>query len=112
MPRKTLSLSPEKFDWYLQDWMRSLGVTQAELGRKTGWPKATVSDIYHGKTHYYRDILNQAAKALELKPYELLLPVHEANEIRSFQQAVRLVAERKTSTDGDITSIERKEATA
>src|SRR3546814_16176968 len=50
MARKRENVTVVGPDWFLVDWMRSLHVTQAKLGRETGWSKATVNDIFHGKT--------------------------------------------------------------
>src|SRR3546814_14547695 len=54
MARKRENVTVVGPDWFLVDWMRSLHVTQAKLGRETGWSKATVQDICHGKPSYYR----------------------------------------------------------
>ena len=85
--------------------MRSKRMTQAALGKATGWSKATVNDIYHGKTSYYRDILNEAAKALQVEPYELLMPPELANALRQQESASLTIVEnttpqRRSGTDG------------
>lgn len=99
MPRKAASpRAAATHDWYLQEWMRSLHVTQAGLGKLTGWSKATVNDIYHGKTSYYRDIVNEIAKALHLQPYELFMPPDLAHAIRQ-QQAASLTIVRAAHLD-------------
>jgi len=80
-------------DWFLQSWMTTLGVTQAKLSRETGWSKATTNDIYHGRTAYYRQIVNEAAQALRISPYELLMHPEEAMAIRRMREsALRIVA--------------------
>lgn len=78
--------------------MRSLHVNQAELGKRTGWSKATVSDIYHGRTNYYREIVNLVASALHVHAWELLMHPDEANRIKRWRAAfeeeqVKLAAE-------------------
>lgn len=75
-------------DWYLPEWMDTLRITQAQVCRETGWSKATVNDIYHGKTAYYRQIVNDLARALRIEPFELLLPPEEAMQIRRLRTAV------------------------
>lgn len=83
-------------DWFLVDWMRSLKVSQATLGRETGWSKATVNDIYHGKTSYYRQIVNEAARALHIQPHELLMHPDEAMAIRRMREsALQIAADTK-----------------
>lgn len=65
-------------DWYLRDWMQQAGISQAELARRTGWSAPTVNDIYNGKTAYYREIVNAIAAALDIQPFELLMPPSSA----------------------------------
>ena len=73
-------------DWYLSDWLKSLQVSQAELGRLTDYPKAKVSDLVTGKQRYNRDILNDIANALNIKPHELLLHPSEAMAQRQMRR--------------------------
>lgn len=75
-------------DWFLVEWMRDTHTTQAALAKLTGWSKATTNDIYHGKTGYYRQILNEAARALKIQPFELLMPPEEAYHVRRLRAAV------------------------
>lgn len=89
-------------DWFLADWMDSKQITQADLCRSTGWSKATVNDIYHGRTEYYRAIVNQLATALRMDPWELLMTPAEANRIKRWRAAFEdeqqlRVAENQTS---------------
>lgn len=65
-------------DWYLKEWLKTLRVSQAELGRKTDYPKAKVSDLVTGKQRYNRDILNDVASALNVEPFELLMHPEDA----------------------------------
>lgn len=96
MPRKALAPRPTGPDWFLKPWMETLGVTQAELARRTGWSKPTTNDIFHGKTGYYRQIVNEAARALGLHPFELLMPPAEAMAIRRVREsALRIAAEAR-----------------
>lgn len=98
MPRKRNEAinEPATADWYLVEWMGSLDVSQAKLGRLTGWSKATCNDIYSGKTGYYRRILNQAAAALNVAPFELLLPPDEAMALRRLRDsAIRIAADTR-----------------
>ena len=87
MPRKATPVRQIGPDWYLPEWMASLRVTQAELARRCGWSKATANDVYHGKTEYYRVIVNQVAAALEIHPWELLMHPAEAARIKRWRAA-------------------------
>jgi transcriptional regulator with XRE-family HTH domain len=73
-------------DWYLSDWMKSLKVSQAELGRLTDYPKAKVSDLVTGKQRYNRDIMNDIAHALNIKPHELLMHPSDAMAVRKMKR--------------------------
>lgn len=87
MPKKSSSGRTSGPDWFLPEWMASLRVTQADLCRATGWSKATANDIYHGKTEYYRAIVNQLADALHVQPWELLMSPEDAHHIRRLRAA-------------------------
>jgi transcriptional regulator with XRE-family HTH domain len=96
MPDQSESTHASDTDWHLRAWMTTLDVTQAELGRRTGWSKATMNDIFHGRTEYYRAIVNAAADALYIQPYELLMHPDEAMAIRRLREsAVRIAAETR-----------------
>src|SRR3546814_3422518 len=91
MARKRENVTVVGPDWFLVDWMRSLHVTQAKLGRETGWSKATVNDIFHGKTSYYRQIVNEAARALNIAPWELLMhPARSEEQTYELQSLMRI----------------------
>jgi transcriptional regulator with XRE-family HTH domain len=60
-------------DWYLKEWLKATTTSQAELVRRTDYPKAKVSDLVTGKQRYNRDILNDIASALNVYPFELLM---------------------------------------
>lgn len=98
MGRKRAPVATIGPDWYLVEWMDSKHMSQAELGRRTGWSKATTSDIVNGKTSYYRQILNEAAGALHCQPWELLMHPADANALRSMHDnALRIAAEQATA---------------
>lgn len=77
-----LSYHPIMLDWYLKDWLAATGSTQADLVRRTDYPKAKVSDLVTGKQRYNRDILNDIALALNIKPHELLMHPEDAMALR------------------------------
>jgi transcriptional regulator with XRE-family HTH domain len=76
-------------DWYLNEWLKSTGTSQAELGRRTDYPKAKVSDLANGKQRYNRDILNDVARALNIQPYELLMHPADAMAQRRLKAAAK-----------------------
>lgn len=80
-------------DWYLPDWLKTLRVSQAELCRRTDYPKAKVSDLVTGKQRYNRDVLNDVAEALHLQPFELLMHPADAMAQRRFRKAAKDMVE-------------------
>lgn len=60
--------------------MLSLGLSQAELGRKAGLDRARISSYIHGKTLPTDTLLTKLAAALKLKPGDLLpMPLLDEN---------------------------------
>lgn len=82
-----------RFDWYIVEWMKaSNDMSQAELCRLTGYPKAKVSDLVTGKQRYNREILNEIAHALNVRPYELLMHPADAMAIRNIREDAAKIA--------------------
>lgn len=65
-------------DWYLKEWLAATHTSQADLVRRTDYPKAKISDLANGKQRYNRDILNDIAHALNIHPFELLMHPSDA----------------------------------
>lgn len=80
------------FDWHLTEWMAATGSSQADLCRATGFPKAKLSELVNGKSRYNRDVVNALADALNIRPFELLLPPSDANAIRKMRESVLTLA--------------------
>lgn len=98
MPRKADHDEQTGPDWYLREWLEATGFTQAKLQRACGWSKGTANNIYHGKTSYYRQILNEVSAALGIHPHELLMHPADAMAIRNIRESVaRIAAETRTS---------------
>lgn len=89
------------FDWYLTDWMKTLGVNQTTLREKADWSKTAASEICNGKTGYSKRLVNEAAHALQIRPYELLMHPDDAMAIRAFRkEALRVVESGKLLESG------------
>lgn len=83
-----------RHDWFLAAWLQSTRISQTELGKLIGKSKATMSELANGTQRYNRDILNDIADALHVRPYELLMHPDEAMAIRRVREsAVRIAAE-------------------
>jgi transcriptional regulator with XRE-family HTH domain len=79
-------------DWYLKEWLKATGTSQADLVRLTDYPKAKVSDLANGKQRYNRDTLNDIAKALNIYPFELLMDPADAMAQRRMRTAAEQIA--------------------
>lgn len=52
-------MATPRFDWYLKEWLATLGKKQADLVRDLDWNKAKVSLTASGKQPYTRDDINE-----------------------------------------------------
>lgn len=83
-----------RHDWYLKEWLRTLGKRQADIARDLDWNKARVSLMLRGEQQYTRDAVNEMAAYLNLRPYELLMEPADAMAMRRIRdEAIRAVAE-------------------
>lgn len=92
--------------WYLREWMLAKNIRkQADMMRLTGWSKATMSQLYNGKQDFSPKILKEAAGALGIEPYELLIHPDQAMALlRLRKDALRVVETaaplERTGTEG------------
>jgi hypothetical protein len=91
---KALTQSDFRHVWHLQDWMRSAEKRQADLQKELGWSKAKAHDVWHGQ-QYTQALIDELAPWLNVRPYELLMTVEEANAIRQLRRsAAQIVHEQ------------------
>lgn len=101
MPRR-LSTPPRKLShhWYLAEWADQAGKTQADAVRELGWNKSTASHLWNSKQRYNQDLVDEVAMWLNVRPYELLLPVKDAMAIRQMRSsALTIAASNAPQTD-------------
>lgn len=85
-----------KVNWFLPEWMDALEINQAEMMRRTGWSKATASQLYNGKQDYSPKVMNEAAQAFQCHPYELLMRYEQAMALRRLRaDALRIVEDTR-----------------
>lgn len=85
-------------DWHLAEWLDTLHVKQADLSRLTDWDKRKTSFLVSGKQPYKREDVNDAAFALNLQPFELLMPPDQAMALRRMRDsAITIAAESRSS---------------
>jgi hypothetical protein len=87
-------------DWYLSQWLKTLGKRQADIVRDLDWNKARVSLTASGKQPYDRDDVNEVAAYLNLHPYELLMHPDDAMAMRRLRaDMIRLAHENAPQPD-------------
>lgn len=87
---------PTQINWFLKEWMDHLEVNQAEMIRRTNWSKASASQLYNNKQDYSPKLVNEAALALNVAPYELLMKPEAAMALRRLRaDALRVVEDGK-----------------
>jgi hypothetical protein len=86
-----------RHDWFLRQWLDALQTTQAMLERETGWDKRKTSHLINGKQPYKRDTVNEAAAALHIQPFELLMHPDDAFALRRLRDtALSIAAETRS----------------
>lgn len=91
-------------DWFFPQWLDTLRLKQARIVELTGWSKGKVSKLYNGEASYNRAIVNEAAWALNIQPYELLMHPEDAMALRRLRQSAITIAAEKISdyrSEGD-----------
>lgn len=84
--------------WFLNEWMAALDISkQVDLMERTGWSKATASQLVNGTQVFSPAILKAASEGLGVEPFELLIPPERAMAMRRFYAEAKAVVE----TGGD-----------
>lgn len=95
MARRGIPKGPVR--WYLREWMDACGLegrgAQARMMELTGWSRASMSQLYNGTQDYSPKIVDEAATALKIEPFELLMPPERAMALRRIQIDAREIAE-------------------
>jgi transcriptional regulator with XRE-family HTH domain len=93
MARRGVPKGP--INWYLSEWMAARGLegrgAQTKMMALTGWSKATMSQLFNGTQDYSPKVVNEAAAALSVEPWELLMPPERAMAIRKLQSSAERV---------------------
>lgn len=86
-----------RHDWYLREWVDVLDCTITELRERTGWTHRIASELVNRKIRWNRDHLSEAAFALHVEPFELLMPPQDAFALRRLRKdAIRIAADQNT----------------
>jgi hypothetical protein len=93
-------------DWHLQEWLGHVGKRQSSLSNELGWNKQKANYVWHGRTAYRRDLVNEIAAWLAIEPYELLMRPRDALALRRLRETATQIAneqsppEPRTGTSG------------
>ena len=99
---------PEE-DWYLQDWLRHFGKKQTSLVQELGWSKNRANLFFHSQQPYRREVVNEIAKWLNIKPFELLMAPQEALSMRRLREVAHaIVADTTKGFDGPPTNPKKR----
>lgn len=79
-------------DWYLPHWITATATTQADLVRRTDYPKSKMSMLVNGKRKYHRDDINELSRALNIEPFELLMHPEDAMRMRRLRDTALSIA--------------------
>lgn len=91
MARRGIPKGP--VNWYLREWMEACGLSgrgaQAKMMERTGWSKATMSQLFNGTQDYSPKVVNEASVALSVEPWELLMHPDRAMALRRLQSSAQ-----------------------
>ncbi len=89
-------------DWYLKEWMATLGKKQADIVSDLEWNPARISLMLRGKQQYTRDAVNELSAYLNLQPFELLMHPEDAMALRQLRAtALRIAADSQKDDDAE-----------
>lgn len=98
------------YDWYLREWMQLYGKLQFSLVTELGWQRGTANKVWHGKQPYKREMVNEVAAWLNIKPYELLMHPEDAMAIRRTREAAALVVAHDRPEPAPLAVVSKKKA--
>jgi transcriptional regulator with XRE-family HTH domain len=84
--------------------MDLLGKSQADMCRLCDWSKATASQLYNNKQDYSPKIVKEAAAALNVEPFELLMKPERAMALRRQREAALILAHDADAMDNEAKS--------
>lgn len=105
-----------QINWFLREWMEASGLrgrgAQAKMMELTGWSKATMSQLFNGTQDYSPKVVNDAARALNTEPFELLMLPERAMAMRRWREdAIRIAAESSASQVVSSDAMSQKDGT-
>ena len=84
--------SEQDDDWHLKAWAKHLGKKQADLVNELGWTSGRASKVWNSGIPYKREIVNEVASWLGIRPFELFMRPREAESLRRLRDTAREIA--------------------
>ena len=98
---------PKRYtNWYIKEWLRTCDVTQAKLAELMDANKTTVSHLVNNQIDYTPEYIRDVALALQIEPFELLLPPDRAFALRQYRASAEKIVTLAHETEPR-TSVER-----
>lgn len=85
--------------WFIREWMDYYQLKQARMMELTGWSKASTSQIYNGHQDYNPKLVREAALAMHLEHYELLMHPDKAMALRRLQSSAEQIVQIAHESD-------------
>lgn len=83
---------PKRYtNWYIKEWLRTCEVTQAKLAELMDVNKTTVSHLVNNQIDYTPEYIRDVALALQIEPFELLLPPDRAMALRQYRASAEKI---------------------
>ena len=87
-----MRMKTPRHDWYLKEWMKTLGKRQKDFVKDLDWNPARISLMMRCKQQYTRDAVNEVADYLNLEPFELLMDPERAMALRRLKATAQQIA--------------------
>lgn len=95
--------------WYLVEWMAARGLkgrgAQTKMSELTGWSKATTSQLCTGSQDYSPKIIAEAARALGVEEYELLMHPEKASALRQLRASAEQIVAAAPEPPANVESL-------
>lgn len=106
MARRGIPKNPVR--WYLREWMAAVGMSgrgaQTRMRELTGWSAATMSQLYNGDQDYSPKVIEEAAAALNVEEFELLMLPERAMAYRQLRKSAAEIVQSAPIDAADSTA--------
>lgn len=100
-------ISMPKREHYLREWRQRRGLTQMQLAERSGRSQSSITEYENGRSRMSMRAQADLARALEIEPWQLLLPPGEASLPPTQKQRPSLDKLLADADDGTVEAAER-----